>query len=201
MTKRFLSMILAILLMTAVLVPAALADNTGEGDYYVYTANGKTLNVRDYPGGEVIGHLKYGAKIHVDCFVDENWAMILYQYNKPGYGTGEYACYISRRFLTKTKPAAKPQKASPEVNAESMGDLNAEFRTAKRVEPYTAYIRPTRVSGWISMHWAPSVEAEIIATYKAHDAVTVIRETANWLQVEDPKTGNVGFIIKTLVEQ
>ena len=197
MTKRFLSMILAILLMTAVLVPAALADNTGEGDYYVYTANGKTLNVRDYPGGEVIGHLKYGAKIHVDCFVDENWAMILYQYNKPGYGTGEYACYISRRFLTKTKPAAKPQKASPEVNAESMGDLNAEFRTMRAVTPFTIAVRPVRSSGWVNMRWAPGKDMEVVRIYYNNDRLTVLAEGANWYQVEDPNTHAVGYMMKS----
>lgn len=209
MTKKLFSVILAlVLLLTALpLINLAAAEDeyVDPGYYYVYTENGKGLNVRESPNGQTVGSLKYGTKIHVDAFVDDNWALILYKYNKPGYGTAEYAAYVNRRFLRKTKPPARNSAAkataAPAVASDPLEELNAEWKSAKKVDEYEALIRPTRVSGWVSMHWGPSLETEIMITFKANDKVIVIAETDNWLQVSDAKTGNVGFIKKNFIAQ
>lgn len=212
--KRFLSTLLVLMLLAVLYIPAAAAEDETPpkeaGSYYVYTENGKGLNVRDEPSfrGKVVGSLKCGSKIHVDAFTDENWALILYKYDKPGYGTGEYAAWVNRRYLTKKKPAAKSSKNS--VSAETAGtdadasdalsEMNSEFRGAKEVEkPYAVTLRPTRVTGWVNVRWAPSLSAEILATYKANDQLLVIRELPNWLQVEDPDTGSVGFVRRNFI--
>ena len=49
------------------------------------------------------------------------------------------------------------------------------------------------------MRWAPSNSAELIATYPDNSQLLVIRETTNWLQVEDQDTGDVGFISRQFV--
>ena len=209
MSKRFLSIILAALMVLAACMPAAMAEDEssdGEGYYYVYTENGKSLNVRSTPGGTVVGSLKYGARIHVDAFVDSNWALILYRYNQPGYGTGEYAAFVNRRFLTKNKPAARPSASRKTASesapaADPLAEINKEFKSAKRVTPYKVTVRPTRVSGWVNLRWAPSKSSELMATYKANDQLMVIREMDNWLQVEDMDTGDVGFISRQFVTQ
>ncbi len=208
MKKRILAAIFAlVLLMTA--IPAVLAEDNspgaGEGYYYVYTENGRVLNVRDEPNGNVVGSLKYGSRIYV-YFIQGNWALITYHYNKPGYGAGDYACYVNRRFLTTRKPAARTAGSakaaeSAVTGADNLSGLNAEFRSAKNVTPYPVTVRPSRVSGWGSMRWAPSLEAEIMAVYKANDQLLVIRETDNWYQVQDQNTGNVGFIGKSFVTE
>ena len=68
MTKRFFSLILAAMLSLMLLIPAVTAEDqtidTTAGHYYVYTENGKSLNVRFTPGGEKIGSLKYGARVY-----------------------------------------------------------------------------------------------------------------------------------------
>ncbi len=207
MLKRLLSMLLCLMMAGCLCCTALAEDDTvpaEAGNYYVYTANGKTLNVRDTPGGTVVGSLKFGARIYVYCFVDDNWALIDYKYDKPGYGVNTYACYVNRRFLTKKNPGSKPASAktiSEAVAAASdmLTDINSEFRSAKTVTPYRVTVRPTRVSGWVNMRWAPSTEAEIEATYKANSQLTVIKEMTNWLQVEDPETGNVGFVSRSFV--
>ncbi len=208
--KRFLSMILAVALLAVLFLPLSLAEDNelDAGTYYVYTANGLSLNVRDQPSfkGAVVGGLRYGSRIHVVTFTDENWALITYNYNKPGYGPGDYACWVYRRFLTKSKPDpwtpdAKKSKEQAAEPADPLEELNKEFSSAKDVEDYVVTTRPTRVTGWVSMHWAPSVSAEIQATYKANDKLLVIKELDNWLQVEDQVTGNVGFIKKSLVNE
>ena len=213
MCKRFLTLILAVMLAMSVMIPAALAEDdtpsASAGYYYVYTENGKTLNVRATPGGDVVGHLKYGTQIY--CYYKDNgngWALIDYKYNMPGVGEGTYACFVSSRFLVKNKPAARTSSASKTsasgaaaVSTDPLMAINEEFRAAKKVTPYTVYARPSRASSWVNLRWAPTKTAEIMATYKANAPLTVIQELKNWFQVEDPDTGLVGFVDKSFVLQ
>ena len=205
--KKLSALLLALLLALAVLIPAAAEDNTPNataGYYYVYTENGKSLNVRDAPGGQAVGSLKYGTKVY--CYYLDGgtgWALITYSYNKPGYGYGEYACYISNRYLVKSKPPANPADAfsysDSKASSSNLADINKEFRSARKVTPYYVTVRPARVSGWVNLRWAPSLNAEIMATYKNNDRLLVINELTKWYQVEDPVTGNVGFINRPYV--
>ena len=58
MKKRLVSLILAAVLTALLLVPAAMAEDDSvpatAGYYYVYTENGKGLNVRFTAGGEIL---------------------------------------------------------------------------------------------------------------------------------------------------
>ena len=212
MKKRLLCALLAVLSALLLLIPAALAEEESSesaGYYYVYTENGKTLNVRDAPGGNVVGHLKYGARIYCYYKDDGNgWALIDYDYDKPGYGKGTYACFVSSRFLVTSRPAARTSGSSSAAPAATvpvagstdfLTEINAEFASAVRVEPYKVTVRPTRASGWVSMRWAPSTSAQLMATYGANATLLVIRETTHWVQVEDQDTGDVGFMDKAFV--
>ncbi len=211
MNKRLFTMIMALTMAVLMLFSTAWAeDNTpsdSEGYYYVYTENGKGRNVRATPGGEVVGSLKYGTRIY--CYYRDGgngWALIDYTYNMPGVGMGTYACFISSRYLRKTKPPARSKSgssssASTAGSTDPAAEINAEFRSGKRVTPFTVTVRPSRASGWVNMRWAPSKSAEIMTTYKANDKLLVIRELSNWYQVEDQDTGDVGFISKQFVAQ
>ena len=209
MTKRIFSLILAAMMSLMLLIPAVTAEDqaidTTAGHYYVYTENGKSLNVRFTPGGEKIGSLKYGARVY--CYyldTGNGWALIDYTFNHPTYGYGTYACYVSNRYLQKSKPAAKldsssSSSSSSATSTDTLADVNKEFRSAKDVEPFTVTVRPSRASGWVNLRWAPSLSAEIMATYKQNDKLLVIKELKNWYQVEDQSTGDVGFISKKYV--
>ncbi len=208
MTKRFLSLVLALVLLVLTVPASVLAEDdtvpASAGYYYVYTENGKGLNVRDMPNGTKVGSLKYGSRIYC-YYVSDGWALIDYTYDKPNYGKGTYACFVSARFLTKNKPADRTPSTTPAPksttdSATTVAELNVEFASAKKVEPYLVTVRPTRVTGWVNMRWAPSKNSTLMATYKANDQLLVIRETKNWLQVQDPETGNVGFISKSFVQ-
>lgn len=207
MNKRFLSLIMAVLMAVLMIVPAALAEDdtpmASSGYYYVYTENGKGLNVRSTPGGDVVGSLKYGTKIY--CYYRDGgngWALIDYYYNNPGYGYGTYAAYISSRYLRKNKPPAHNSgSSSSSTSTDVTAEINAEFKSAKKVTPFVVTVRPTRASGWVNLRWAPSKSAELMATYKQNEQLLVIKETNNWYQVEDQDTGDVGFINKQFVVQ
>ena len=208
MNKRFLSLIMAVLMAVLMIVPAAVAEDDTPSDsagyYYVYTENGKGLNVRNKPGGDVVGSLKYGSRIY--CYYRDGgngWALIDYAYNMPGVGYGTYACFVSSRYLRKSKPPAKPSGSSSSTSSstDSFEEINEEFRSAKKVTPFTVTVRPSRVSGWVNMRWAPSKSAEVLATYKQNNKLLVIKELNNWYQVEDQDTGDVGFINKQFTVQ
>ncbi len=210
MKKRLIALLTVLVIAAVCVIPAALAeDDTPDptaGYYYVYTENGKGLNVRDTPGGTVVGSLKYGTKIYCEYFDGGNgWALITYKYDKPGYGVNEYACFISNRYLRKTKPPARPKENTSTSGTASSDDvateINAEFRSAQKVEPFVVTVRPSRASGWVNVRWAPSKAAEIQATYKQNDKLLVIRELKNWYQVQDQDTGDVGFVSKQFVAQ
>ena len=99
--------------------------------------------------------------------------------------------------------AALPVFASGEsdvsITAGTLEEVNVEFRTAVKTDSYTVYVLPPRASGWVTLRWAPSAAAEVIATYGAKEELKVIKELTEWLQVEDPDTGDVGFIRKDFV--
>lgn len=213
MKKRLIALLTVLVLAAVGLIPAALAEDDTPSDsagyYYVYTENGKGLNVRSTPGGDVVGSLKYGTRIY--CYYRDGgngWALIDYSYNMPGVGFGSYACFISSRYLRKNKPPARPSGASSQTGAKTTGKttaktdtegINAEFRSAKKVAPFSITVRPSRSSGWVNLRWAPSKSAEVLATYRANDKLLVIQELDNWYQAEDQDTGDVGFISKQFV--
>ena len=216
MTKRLLSLAFVVIL-AAMYIPAVLAeDNSPDpnaGYYYVYTDDGKKLNVRDsVHHGKVVGRIPYGTRIYVEGFTDDTWAQIIYRYNKPGYGVGDYACFVQRRFLMKNEPAPFNPNNRPSGSSSSAGSsgskdyakifsaMNAEYRTGKLVsQQFNVYARPSRASGFVNLRWGPSSDTERIATCPQGKLLTVIAETKNWYQVQDPETGMIGFISKKYV--
>ena len=209
MIKRLLSMTLAVVMVMALALPAVLAEDdyvdSRAGHYYVKTDNGKGLNVRDQPGGgRVVGSLKYGTRIYVTTFTTPQWALITYKYDN-GYGLGEYAAWVSTRYLTRSNPGkyqgGGSSSAAPAVSGSGLEAMNAVFRTARQVVPYTVVSRPTRATGWVNLRWAPSMDAERIATCPRDKTLTVLTELNGWYQVQDPMTGMIGFISSKYVER
>ena len=197
--KKVISLMLSVMLLV-LLASAALSESQGT-DYYVYTRNGKGLNVRSSmsaaDNSNVIGSLAYGTKVII-YGVKDGWAMIDY-----GNTTG----YIMYRFLVKTKPAPyEPSDPSEQNTADTTRDastvtqMNALTASATFVEPYTVTVRPTRASGWVYMRWFPSRAANEMATFGANYQLTVIAELKDWYQVSDPATGKIGFIYKSYVQ-
>ncbi|MBR4332678.1 MAG: SH3 domain-containing protein [Clostridia bacterium] len=208
MKKQIISLAL-IVVMTAMLLPSLAAADSYYGTQFVYTDNGKNLNVRSTPsmGDNIIGSLKYGEEVTVVEMYSNGWAQILWKQS----ANGEFSmAYVQRRFLVNHKPTSlpvQPSAAPASGNTAAATDyaklftaMNDEFRTGKLVlQQFNVYARPSRASGWVNLRWAPSLEAERIATCPQGKALTVIAETRNWYQVCDPQTGMIGFISKQYV--
>ncbi|MBQ9251286.1 MAG: SH3 domain-containing protein [Clostridia bacterium] len=198
MMKRLVSLTMIALIATALLLPlTAMADSTK----YVYTENGKSLNLRSEPkmGDNVIRQIPYGDDVVVDEVLSSGWSYVNWYGN---YG------FVQSRFLVNSKPAAKSSgtstatKATTATNASTttdaakvLSDMNREFASAKKVtNPYVVVARPSRASGWVNLRWAPTTEAERIATCPQGKELIVLTEMKNWYQVQDPATGMIGFI-------
>ena len=201
--KKIISLILAVMLL-AVLASAAFSESQGT-DMYVYTKNGKGLNVRSSMSTEddsnIIGSLPYGTKV-ITYGTRNGWALIDY---------GNSAGYIMYRFLVKEKPAPykdsgssssaqKTTESSSTKDASTVAQMNKLVESAKFVTPYTVTVRPARASGWVYLRWFPSKSAEKLASYSANYELTVIAELKDWYQVSDPETGKVGFVYKSYVQ-
>ncbi len=207
MMKKFATLTIA-LLLCLLAASSALADT-----YYVKTDNGKTVNVRwtDDTNHAVMVQLPYGTPVDVvGTTKNGTWAIINY---KGQTDNGEFVdtdAYIMMRFLSKTKPGKYEKQSSGKTSgstgstaddaAKILSDMNKEFVSARKVTvPYTVVSRPSRASGWVNLRWAPSTEAERIATCPQGKELTVLVELKNWYQVEDPVTGMIGFIKRSFV--
>ena len=196
MKQRTVCLLLAAVMLLGVTGAAGAAEENGK-TWYVYTENGKDLNVRLEPNGEIIGRIASGEEVQVLSFLDDTWAEILFHYNHPEQGEGEWKACASRRYLTDIAPEQLKEAMAAEQNAytgDPLLDINAEFASAEDVEPYLIMIRPPRATSWANMRWIPSETGMIIAQYKATEELTVIKEMTHYLQVQDPDTGDVGFI-------
>ncbi len=207
MMKKIATLTIA-LLLCLLAASSALADT-----YYVKTDNGKTVNVRwtDDTNHAVMVQLPYGTPVDVvGTTKNGTWAIINY---KGQTDNGEFVdtdAYIMMRFLSKTNPGKYERQSSDRTAVTSGGtandsaavlsDMNREFASARKVAvPYTVISRPTRASGWVNLRWAPTTEAERIATCQQGKELIVLAELKSWFQVQDPETGMIGFISRQYV--
>ena len=192
MMKKLISILAAITLLLTMTVPFASAEGNGLGlgTMFVYTQDGKTLNVRSSPstGDNIIGHLKYGAEVKVTGF-DGNWAEITYQ--------GGYA-WVQSRFLQWYAPGPKPApqpKPDPETT-----QMNAELRSEVGIPRTAMQAQASRASGWVNMRIYPSKKTERVQICPDGAQLIAFAETTNWVHVTDPATGNSGYIRKDFLK-
>ena len=188
MTKKFLSILTAVMLLAALMIPAmASATET----MYVYTQNGKGLHIRWEPStnAEILADAPFGTQITVKNHLGNGWTAI--------YWGGDDVFYVQTRFLVYNKPSKPTPKPSPAPAPANTGieDLNRIFRTYQAVaNSYTVTARPTNVSGWVNVRFAPSKQAELFATKRDGEQLYVLAELQGWYQVQDPISGYIGYV-------
>ena len=184
--KRTLGLILAVVLCAALLLPA-LASAAGT-TYYVYTADGKTLNIRDYPSteGKVVARYNFGDPVEVISFMGNGWAMVNYR---------STVYYVSDRYLVKNPPNGKT------IPVYKSGTEAQEKASEKTVEPFYIAARPSRPTGWVNFRQGPASSTKRIGTLGDGKELRVIAETTGWYKAEDPVTGKVGYLSKNYAEQ
>ena len=218
MVKRILALALALALVLSVSTVLASGISTAATygidpvvpetyqTMFVYTDNGQGLNVRSAPyvGNNIIGLAPYASEVQIIRFLDNGWACIVW-YGGEAYVQSRYLQWYQPSPYYPVTPTPTPTRvpvtptAAPYVPTDTLATLNAEFRTARFVTPFTVSVRPARASGWVNMRWAPSKDTEVIAQYRSGARLTVLAETQSWYQVEDPDSYATGFIMKAYV--
>ncbi len=198
--KKLIAMLAVIVLLMTALVPIASAQvgNLGLGKMFVYTEDGRTLNVRSSPdtGNNIIGHLPYGAEVNVVAF-DGNWARISY--------LGGPA-WVQSRFLQWYAPGPRPApqptptpKPAPQPTPDT-DRMNEELRSETGIPQTIVQIQASRPTGWVNMRKNPSTATTRVQTCTDGAQLTAFAETLNWYHVTDPATGNSGYILKKFLK-
>ena len=187
--KKLLCLVMILALMLP--VTAGIAGGlVGPGTMYVYTANGKSLNVRSTPqvGDNIIGHLKYGAAVHVSEFQGE-WCVIDW---------GDTCAYVQGRFLQWYAPKDKPKPDPAEKEKEEKeAKRKAEVASEKDVdEPFMITVVATRATGFINVRSGPSSLDVRIESCPDGTPLQVNGDTDHWYRITDPKSGKAGYIFK-----
>lgn len=209
MTKRFISLALALLLLLSA-APAALSEG-GETnleeliagmfpvDMYVYTDNGGKLNVRSEPrikDDNVIGMLEYGEKVRVLSPVigTADWMAIEYAKAQDG------VAYVASRYLVLEQPGDVQKRAEEAERKKNLEEMNKQLETEKEVSrPFMVAVRATRTTGWINFRVGPGIAGDRIASLPDGRELKVIGETEKWYKAVDQETGKTGYISKSFV--
>jgi uncharacterized protein YgiM (DUF1202 family) len=191
--KKMVALLTALALVLTMTVSFASAEGgLGLGTMFVYTENGKTLNVRSTPetGDNIIGQLPYGAEVNVTHF-EGSWARITYL-----GGTA----WVQSRFLQWYAPGPKPTpKPDPKPDPETE-QMNAELRSEVSIPQTFLQAQAKRASGWVNMRVNPSKVTRRVQTCPDGAQLIATAETTNWYHVTDPATGNSGYIRKDFLK-
>ena len=187
--KKLISVLAAVVLLAAaVSFASAEGGSLGLGTMFVYTENGKSLNVRSAPetGDNIIGSLAYGAQVNVTGF-EGAWARI-------GYLGG--SAWVQSRFLQWYAPGPRPApQPDPQPDPETE-QMYAELRSEVAIPRTEMQARANRSTGWVNMRVNPSKQTARVQTCSDGAPLTAFAETTNWYHVTDPATGNSGYIRK-----
>ena len=191
--KKSLSFVLALVLAASCFCPLLSASADLE-TWYVKTGDGKGLNVRNIETEEKIGSLPYGAEAHVEFFNQGGWAIIVWG----SYGEAK----VRGEYLVKNYPGKYqgPTNASGSVlkdsalGSETVEGLNKQYASLKYVDGYKVKVVPDTRTGTARLRWAPSKMSTLIAQLPANYELNVIAANSNWLMVEDPNSGKIGYI-------
>ena len=189
MKKRTLAAIVVIVIaMVTISTAFAMVGNI---TMYVYTANGKTLNMRAEPNtsATIVANIPYGAAVNVYEPYNSAWYSIGYN------GT---TGYVMSRFLVSNPPGPKPtSKPSPTAtpSPSQQNTLSNTMFDGFASVNYQVKVQPTSPTGYVNLRWAPSLNADIYSRNYMGDILTVIAANRKWSQVMDEKNNVVGFMM------
>ncbi len=176
MSRKLTAMLLAALLLIAVCAAASAATT-----YYVTS---RRLNVRSGAGTDykVLGQVLYGEKVEVYS-ISHGWALIQYKDSDDERG------FVSSRCISKRRPTGDYYYNQP-------APANGNYRTFT-VANYYVIVNPT--NNYANMRWEASKTSQVRRVYYYGAQLKVIAENGSWCQVLDESTGEVGYILKSLL--
>lgn len=133
--KRCVALLVLLTLAVSLLPLAASADT-----WYVYTANGKTLNLRDEYTNQVIGHIPYGTALEPDMNKSTEIAAYVTYKGVSGFAKWEFLQKTPPKPRKKTQTAAAATPAptqEPAVNVNAQTNTNQGYVNPQGNVPYT----------------------------------------------------------------
>ena len=156
MRKKLLALLLAVLM--TVLIVSQITDACA-GTYYVYTANGKTLNLRSPVDNSVIGNIPYGTKLETD----ENLSTELAAYVTYNGVSG----YVKWEFLVKDPPKPRNSSSSSQNTAQQNTQLYPTGQGAITIEMIGGSVSYTDYGGaYSSISYDTPVKLTVTASKK-----------------------------------
>ena len=191
--KKTLSFVLALMLTVGILCPLVSASADIE-NWYVKTANGKGLNVRDLTTGEKIGVVPYGGTVGVEFLNKDGWAIIVWG------SVGE--AKVRQEYLVKKNPGKYVGPTDGQGNvltdtvlgSQTVEGLNKQYAALRYVDSYSVVVVPDTRTGTARFRWAPSKNSTLIAQLPANYELTVLAASSNWIMAQDPTSGKIGYI-------
>ena len=196
--KRII-LIAGIFTLVICLASASLAET-----YYVYTENGKTLNLRSATDNRVIANIPYGTALEPDDELStESAAYVTYK---------DESGYVKWKYLVKEKPAPrKKNSATPAPTAvpmqytqsspiQSQAENSGSPSYNSLFSGFQMNRRRTTLKQAAPMRWVPDMSAPIMRNYQEGQEFEVLVENSSWCQVLDTVSGLCGFIQKTVLD-
>ena len=155
------------------------------GTYYVKTANGGYLNLRESPttSSTSLAKLNYGTSLTVVLF-NNGWAYVKTSAGKYGW--------VLASCISSTNPSGGSSSGTDYSKAALNNSIFEGFTTTA----YTVIVNPTRRTGFVNLRWAPSTSATPIGIRYYGYELQVLQENGIWCQVYDMQAGVVGFMMK-----
>ncbi len=186
MKNRILILLCLAVLVMSFAVPALAMP--GDHAYYVYTSNGKSLNMRETPSTKagIIAHIPYGAEVDVVKIEDSQWANITWN------GLTGYA---QRRYLMDSKPSASTSSTAADnpVLDEELKSIYSGFTA----QDYDVVLRANTPGNYVNLRWGPSTKIAVQERVTDGAMLHVLAQNRHWAQVEHLETGAVGFMYRS----
>ena len=163
---------------------------------YVYTANGKTLNLRAEnanTSATIVANIPYGAAVNVYEPYKQRLVFCWLYYGTTGYVMSRFLVVQPARPQAHVQTLAdQPHRPSKYTLSNTMFDGFASVNYQVKV---LAHGLPPDMS---ICRWAPSLNADIYSRNYMGDILTVIAANRKWSQVMNEKNIVVGFMMSRI---
>ena len=220
--KRITALLLALLMVCMIpvcalaeLPPEQQRDETGGGGgsssvvtgstMYVYTANGKTLHLRQKANSnaKILREIPWGAGVSVQK-VSGSWAKVTYS------GT---TGYVVKKYLVNHRPSRSSKVTSARKTAGTSTAISSKNQPTRKLDsspldklasPYDATVIPTGKEAL--MYKKASLTSTVMNRFPEGTHVVVLAENKDWAKVYDGGKDEEGYmlleeLISDLVEE
>lgn len=197
MSKRLLSLLLAVVLLWAVCLPALAAGSMQQGSMYVNTANGRALRFRSSrstSADNILAEIPYGTKVYVTSW-DGTWARIKYN---------SAIGYVVKKHLSIARPEPYEQVEQERAAEAMVKELEKEVKTAnkkldhsrvKNVTPYDVTVRSGVSELAIALYRKPDLTSDVLTSYEEGTRLEVTAQNKDWALVYHGGTERTGYML------